>query len=138
MVLGRCVSFASSNPCTASHVHSGRQISGPNVTPRRSLPGLAGIGSPNDTLRLQGLLGIETREALWSYCEAVCVSMANHWYTFTHPTLGSPFRQSPGTICTVLLDPRNPLLRSERTQGLAAGPVYGRAKCLPILGAFKT
>ena len=40
--------------------------------------------------------------------------------------------------CTVLLDPRDPLLQSERTQGFAADPVYGRAKCLPILGAFKT
>ena len=33
---------------------------------------------------------------------------------------------------------RNLLLRSERTQGFAAGPVSGRAKCLPMLGAFKT
>ena len=41
-------------------------------------------------------------------------------------------------VCTVLLDPRDPLLQSERTQGFTAGPVYGRAKCLPMLGAFKT
>ena len=34
-----------------------------------------------------------------------------------------------GLPCTVLLDPRDPSLRSERTQGFAAGPVYGRAKC---------
>ena len=43
-----------------------------------------------------------------------------------------------GAICTVLLDPRDPLLHSERTQGFTADPVYGRAKCLPMLGAFKT
>ena len=41
-------------------------------------------------------------------------------------------------ICTVLLDPRDPLLQSERTQDFTADPVYGRAKCLPMLGAFKT
>jgi len=39
---------------------------------------------------------------------------------------------------TVLLDPRVPLLHSERTQGFAADPVYGRAKCLPMLGSLKT
>ena len=37
-----------------------------------------------------------------------------------------------------VLDPRDPLLQSERTQGFTADPVYGRAKCLPMLGAFKT
>ena len=41
-------------------------------------------------------------------------------------------------ICTVLLDPQDPLLQSERTQGFAADPVYGRAKCLPMLGSLKT
>jgi hypothetical protein len=41
-------------------------------------------------------------------------------------------------ICTVLLDPRDPLLQSERTQGFTADPVYGRAKCLPMLGSLKT
>ena len=39
---------------------------------------------------------------------------------------------------SVLLDPRDPLLQSERTQGFAADPVYGRAKCLPMLGSLKT
>ena len=43
----------------------------------------------------------------------------------------------PRAICTVLLDPRDLLLRSERTQGFAAGPVYGRAKCLPMLAHSK-
>ena len=38
----------------------------------------------------------------------------------------------------VLLDPRDPSLHSERTQGIAADPVYGRANCLPMLGVIKT
>ena len=29
-------------------------------------------------------------------------------------------------------------LRSERTQGFTAGPVYGRARCSPMLGSLKT
>ena len=33
---------------------------------------------------------------------------------------------------------QDPLLQSERTQGFAADPVYGRAKCLPMLGEIKT
>ena len=41
-------------------------------------------------------------------------------------------------ICTVGLDRRDPLLQSEKTQGFAADSVYGRAKCLPMVGAFKT
>ena len=32
----------------------------------------------------------------------------------------------------------DPLLHAERTQGLAADPVYGRAQCLPMLGEIKT
>ena len=39
---------------------------------------------------------------------------------------------------TVLLDPQDPLLQSERPQGFAADPVYGRAKCLPMLDSLKT
>ena len=30
------------------------------------------------------------------------------------------------------------LLHPERTQGFAADPVYGRAKCLPMLGSLET
>ena len=57
-----------------------------------------------------------------------------HFVAFV-PTPGlEPLR----AICTVLLDPRDPSLQSERTQGFTAGPVDGRAKCLPMLGAFKT
>ena len=61
-------------------------------------------------------------------------------------------------MCTVLLDPRDPLLHSERTQGFAADPDYwkgevfdydglpqnlkdlkgGRARCWPTLGVFTT
>ena len=33
-----------------------------------------------------------------------------------------------GARGTVLLDPRDPLLQSERTQGFTADPVYGRAE----------
>ena len=33
---------------------------------------------------------------------------------------------------------RDPLLQSKRTEGFAADPVYGRAKCLPMLGEIKT
>ena len=56
---------------------------------------------------------------------------------------GSPFgwiepEHSLRAICTVLLDPRDPLLHSERVQGFAADPDYGRAKCLPMLGSLKT
>ena len=54
------------------------------------------------------------------------------------PDRGPPFRHSRRAICTVLLDPRDPLLHSERTQGFAADPDYGRAKRLPMLGEIKT
>ena len=30
------------------------------------------------------------------------------------------------------------IIQSEKTQGFAADPVYGRAKCLPVLGEIKT
>ena len=36
------------------------------------------------------------------------------------------------------LDPRDPPLQSERTQGFTADPVYGIAKCLPMVGEIKT
>jgi hypothetical protein len=41
-------------------------------------------------------------------------------------------------ICTVLLDPRDLLLQSERTQSFAADLDYGRVKCLPMFGEIKT
>ena len=44
---------------------------------------------------------------------------------------------SLGGVTMILLDPRDPLLHSERTQGFAADPVYRRAKCLPMLGEIK-
>ena len=37
-----------------------------------------------------------------------------------------------------VLDPRDPLLQSERTQGFTAGPVYGRMKCMPMWGSLIT
>ena len=57
------------------------------------------------------------------------------------PRARGPVRPAPRSgyePITVGMDPRDPLLQSERTQGFAADPVYGRAKCLPMLGAFKT
>ena len=46
----------------------------------------------------------------WCACE-----YGHFLYHFTCPTLGSPFSNSLRAICTVLLDPRDPLLQSERT-----------------------
>ena len=37
-------------------------------------------------------------------------------------------------ICTVLLDPRDPLLRSERTQGFTAGPDYWKGEVCAYVG----
>jgi hypothetical protein len=45
-----------------------------------------------------------------------------------YPTLGPPFSHSLRAICTVLLDPRDPLLHSERTQGCAADPDYWKGE----------
>ena len=50
------------------------------------------------------------------------------------PTLGSPFRHSPRAICTVLLDPRDPLLHAERTQGFAADPDYWKGEVFAYVG----
>ena len=95
---------------------------------------------------IRGIRGLSSHEfshllPLWAFSRlgswCVC-EHGNHWYTLTHPTLGSPFSHSLRAICTVLLDPRDPLLHSERVQGFAADPVYGRAKCLPMLGSLKT
>ena len=37
-------------------------------------------------------------------------------------------------ICTVLLDPRDPLLHSERTQGFAADPDYWKDEAFAYVG----
>ena len=37
-------------------------------------------------------------------------------------------------ICTVLLDPRDPLLHSERAQGFAADPVYVKSEVFAYVG----
>ena len=37
-------------------------------------------------------------------------------------------------ICTVLLDPRDPLLQSERTQGFAADPDYWKGEVFAYVG----
>ena len=39
-----------------------------------------------------------------------------------------------GAICTVLLDPRDPLLHSERTQGSAADPDYWKGEVFAYVG----
>jgi len=40
----------------------------------------------------------------------------------------------PPAICTVLLDPRDPLLHSERTQGFAADPDYWKGEVFTYVG----
>ena len=45
-----------------------------------------------------------------------------------------PFNHSLRAICTVLLDPRDPLLHSERTQGFAADPVYAKGEVFAYVG----
>ena len=37
-------------------------------------------------------------------------------------------------ICTVQLDPRDPLLQSERTQGFAADPIYVKGEVFAYVG----
>ena len=41
-------------------------------------------------------------------------------------------------ICTVLLDPRDPLLHSERTQGFAADPDYWKGGVFAYVGSIQT
>ena len=60
--------------------------------------------------------------------------MGTSWYTFTSPTLGSLFRHLLRAICTVLLDPRDPLLHSERTQGFTADPDYWKGEVFVNVG----
>ena len=58
--------------------------------------------------------------------------------THSHaPLEDHPLATHQRAICTVLLDPQDPLLQSERAQGFIAGPVCGRAKCLHMLGVIK-
>jgi len=47
---------------------------------------------------------------------------------------GSPFRHSLRAICTLLLDPRDPLLQCERMQGFAADPVYVKCEVFAYVG----
>ena len=53
---------------------------------------------------------------------------------FQHSGVVAPFSHSLRAICTVLLDPRNPLLQSERTQGFAADPVYVKGEVFAYVG----
>jgi len=49
----------------------------------------------------------------------------------------SPFRHSLRTICTVLLDPRDPLLHSGRTQGFAADPDDWKGEVFAYVGSIQ-
>ena len=42
------------------------------------------------------------------------------------------------SLCTGKLDPRDPLLRSEKKQGFSEDPLYERARCWSTLGEIKT
>jgi len=53
------------------------------------------------------------------------------------PDYGPPFRHSLRAICTVLLDPRDPLLHSERTQGFAADPDYWKGEVFAYVGSIQ-
>ena len=44
------------------------------------------------------------------------------------------FSHSLRAICTVLLDPRDPLLQSERMQGFAVDPVYAKGEVFAYVG----
>ena len=48
--------------------------------------------------------------------------------------LGRPGRLPLPPICIVLLDPRDPLLQSERMQGFAADPVYVKGEVFAYAG----
>jgi len=78
----------------------------------------------------------------------VCVSMAtigipSHTPLEDHPL--ATHREPSALYCWILEILYEALrkgslfvLQSERAQGFAADPVYGRAKCLPMLGEIKT
>ena len=68
---------------------------------------------------------------LGSWCACECVPT---WGHLICPTLGSPFSHSLRAICTVLLDPRDPLLQSERMQGFAADPDYWKGEVFAYIG----
>ena len=44
---------------------------------------------------------------------------------------------SPRAICNVLLDPRDPLQQSERTQGFTADLVYVKGEVLAYVGSIQ-
>ena len=75
---------------------------------------------------------VEADLGSWCACETVPTLVY-----LTCPTLGSPFRHSLRAICTVLLYPRDPLLRSERTQGFAADPDYWKGEVFAYVGSIQ-
>ena len=76
---------------------------------------------------------VEADLGSWFACE-----YGHFVYPFTCPTSGSPFSHSLRAICTVLLDPRDPLLQSERTQGFAADPDYWKGEVFAYVGSIQT
>ena len=48
-----------------------------------------------------------------------------------------PCRHSLRGICTTLLDPRDPLLHPERTQGFAADPDYWKGEVFAYVGSIQ-
>jgi hypothetical protein len=78
-----------------------------------------------------GVLAHEVFEVWGSWC--ACETVPTLVY-LKCPTLGSLFRHSPRAICTVLLDPRDPLLQSERTRGFAADPDYWKGEVFAYVG----
>ena len=72
---------------------------------------------------------VEADLGSWCACETVPTLVY-----LTCPTLGSPFSHSLRAICTVLLNPRDPLLQSERMQGFAADPDYWKGEVFAYVG----
>jgi len=72
---------------------------------------------------------VEADLGSWCPCE-----YGHFLYPFTCPTLGSPFSLSFRASCTVLLDPRDPLLQIERMQGFAADLVYVKGEVFAYVG----
>ena len=84
----------------------------------------------------------------WSYAPRNCPTVGPYgraWpysrVTLQGPTVGLFLwcvSCYSGLLAHCVADPRDPLLRSDRTKGFAAGPVHGMARCSPMLGAFIT
>ena len=111
---------------TAPRTGTGCPHEGPSVGPVREEN--ANRDPSLHSERTQALLRMPTTGS-WCVCETVPTLVY-----LTCPTLGSPFRHSLRAICTVLLDPRDPFLQSERMQGFAADPVYVKGEVFAYVG----